>query len=169
MKTILAITPAALLIASTLFGQSEKEKLANLLRSLETTASAYRELSRASRLNCLLGPGHATSWESGRPSSTRGRFTKESDPTIFYNINRESKIATMMGNLGSSEVAVIEAGGGLTFLEVTKGGINVTTVFSSYMRGTKRFPCVHSRHLLVAFINPMPSQYHGTCEAQADP
>ena len=156
-------TPVA---AEQTFGQSEVEKLDYMLEGLKITAAAHGELSRASRLNCLLGSGHATSWESGRPSSTRDRFTKENDPTIFYNLNREGKTATMMGNLGSGEVAVLEAGGGLTFLEVTPGGINVTTVFPSYMRGTKRFPCVHSRHLLVAFINPMPSQYHGTCEAE---
>ena len=156
-------TPVA---AEQTFGQSENEKLANLVSGLQVRSRATAELSRASRLNCLLGPGHTTTWGSGAPSSSRDRFSSASDPTIFYNIDREGNLASMMGNLGSGKVAVHEVAGGLTFIELADDGMNVTTVFPSYVRGTNRFPCVHSRHLMIAFIHPLPSQYHGTCEAE---
>ena len=154
------------LFTAPLMGQTEAEKLMNLIAGLETSSVAAANLSRITSLHCVLGAGYATDWAKGYPSSDRDRMTKTNDPTIFYEINLEAGKARMMGNLGTGEVFAFKgSAGGLTFLEATKGGFNMTTVFATYSKGTKMFPCAHSRHLLVMGMNPMPSQYHGTCQA----
>ena len=70
-----------------------------------------------------------------------------------------------MANQGTGDVTALVTASGITFWETTAtGNVNLTTVFATYKKGTREFPCVHSRHMMIlGNPNPLPSQYHGTC------
>ncbi len=87
---------------------------------------------------------------------------KEDDFSIMF-IVRDDGSASMIGNIGTSPVTVIQQYGGnsLSFVERTPfGNIMLTTIDGSTMNA------VHSRHYL-GLVGPfMPSQSYGSCIKQ---
>ena len=78
-----------------------------------------------------------------------------SDFTLTF-VRTGPETATVLGNNGSNEVAVVEGYAGTTFLEVLiSGAVQTTTV-------TLNMDAVHSRHTVIGG-ELVPTQYYGTC------
>ena len=129
--------------------------------SSETVDSIFAALLNAKSLKCTLGPGAVGDWESGDVKVAKQKW----DSTMhFDSINPKAGTARLIGNAGSTDVAVIVTPAGFTFIEQTgAGNLVFTTVFASYKKNTNEFQVVSSRHIAM-MGSPLPSQYHGTCK-----
>jgi hypothetical protein len=93
-----------------------------------------------------------------------GEQTKiNSDPfvLVYDSIDVKARTARLIGNIGTSDILVLETPGHLTFVEPTKSGnMTITTVYRSSKDGP--YSAVHSRHVGM-LSSPMASQMYGTC------
>ena len=122
--------------------------------------SSNQELLTAKALFCTTGPGVSTQWEAGKPVTDFSRFETS---FTFSEINVNQGTARLIGVSGSSTVKALVTPIGVTFIEITGiGGVFITTIYNKKLEGTVKFPIVDTRHNSV--IDPIPSQYYGTCE-----
>lgn len=88
---------------------------------------------------------------------------------VFDNINYGNRSARLIGNIGSSDVEVIDGDLAVNFVEVTSvGGLAVTTVFKGASEGSPllmNFRAVSSRHIARTLGGETASQHYGTCKA----
>jgi len=84
-------------------------------------------------------------------------LSKQASPfELRFVVDSSTRKAYLMGNLGSSEVAVIPNTDGISFLEITaSGNVMVTAV-------TNSGEAVHSRNGIM-FKELVPSQFYGKC------
>lgn len=109
----------------------------------------------ASALKCDFDSGVFHAW------GEKTQINSDHFSLIYNSINVKSRTARLIGNIGASDIAVVESVGHLTFLEVTpSGNVTVTTVYTS---GKKLpYPAVHSRHVGLQ-REPWGSQMYGSC------
>jgi len=128
----------------------------------------FNLLRNAKSLKCSFDTGFFSKWKNGEFSSEKDTTFK---PIIFDSINFQSGEARVLGRAGSADAIATLTMGGAHFVESTKtGGWNTTSVFVVYgEKGEEMFQrglfyAVHSRHISALMIQPMVSQYYGTCE-----
>ena len=135
-------------------------------------AEATAALHRSEQLVCKFKEGSVVKWTQAKPVVELDVMTKTGDPTIISSIDLKAGTAMMGGNVGSGPFdGVFATASGVTFIEFTpSGNVNITTVFASFVEGSRMFPAVHSRHVLMRTSlfsfgqsTALPSQYHGTC------
>jgi hypothetical protein len=133
---------------------NEEEELINLLKN-------------AKSLKCSFGDGFYSKWEDGELSTKKNSV----DPIIFDSIDFKNGKSRAIGRTGSADVIATLTMGGAHFVETTDSGTwNTTTVFLVYgKKGEDMFQrglffAAHSRHVSALLIQPMVSQYYGTCE-----
>lgn len=75
-----------------------------------------------------------------------------------FAINGSTGEATMLGNIGSVSVVPVFGSSAISFVHILDtGAVQTTTIYPNNS-------AVHSRHTI--FLNdPIPSQWHGTCES----
>jgi hypothetical protein len=107
-------------------------------------------------------------FERGAFSTVNPKNGFASEPTnnkmelTFAALNPTQGTAQLVGNVGASNVSLIDGAAGISFVEVTPtGNITLTTVYTTEVNG--RFVAVHSRHMGAA-DRPMVSQIFGSCQ-----
>jgi hypothetical protein len=108
----------------------------------------------------------------GRDSFTtpNARISDRSYPeVVFDSIDYAGHTARMIGNIGASDVTLINGELALTFVEMTSvGGIIVTTIFKGASVGSplaRTFRAVTSRHIARSFGGETATQHYGVCRA----
>lgn len=76
---------------------------------------------------------------------------------LTFMIDEKTKKSYMIGNNGSSKVAHIDKGNGISFVEITGLGNVMTTTIDSNMKA------VHSRNTVGILGELLPSQFYGSC------
>lgn len=134
---------------------------ASFASSATASEDTFSRLVGSRSLRCTFGPGASADWESGKPIVKEDKF----DAVLQFDaIDLKTKKARLIGNQGASDVAALVTSAGVTFIgETSFGNLSITTVFSDYVKGTRDFVVVHSRHI-GGLGSPLPSQYHGTCK-----
>ena len=124
---------------------------------------AFDQLLRAKSVRCQFNEGTTASWDGGKPRLERGK-AGEGTTSTFDSIDVKEGRARLITRAGAGDVAVISTLIGVTFIEsVENGGLNITTVFTQYVKAAgERFIAVFSKHVDV--FGPLPSQWHGTCQ-----
>ena len=120
-------------------------------------------------IKCLFNkPGISAEWnDQGEFASKASGFIWNNQyvSVIFDNINKDKNTARIIGDNGGADVYVIETSQSLSFLEITLSGNQIlTSIFINNPFKDGSFPVVMSRH--VSIINPIVSQYYGTCVNQ---
>jgi hypothetical protein len=133
-------------------------------QDLATHGEAKAALQGARSIRCVLGDGVSSTWSGGQVNRELARFA--SDPSAatitFDSIDVKRMTARIVGDIASADVQIVSTNSGLTFLESTPNGPNVTTVYPFFATATsQRFLMVQSRHKVIR--TPAPSQYYGTC------
>lgn len=129
---------------------------------------SHDELLSAKTIRYYLGQG--TSPKEGTLGMNAKLETHpwSSDPKdsmmTIDSINIKEGTARLIGNAGAEDLIVLISSSGLNFIERTpSGNINLTTIFSTKIKGTNKYPVVESRHIGTSWT-PMPSQYYGEAE-----
>jgi hypothetical protein len=120
---------------------------------------AVQALESVRSLKCSFPSYASVDWDEDEPALTTG--TQE---FAFHidSIDRAERSARMIGNAGSTDLAVAPSEDVVTFVELVPAGtLNLTTVYA-WLDGSGRLKAVHSRH--TAMGGPSPSQAYGTCE-----
>lgn len=82
---------------------------------------------------------------------------------IFDQINIEKGTARLIGNIGASDIIVVNGVNRITLLEVTDtGNVQVTVIYAG-QRVDGQFKAVHSRHTALEGRWLLPSQSYGSC------
>ncbi len=136
-----------------------------LLTPVTSWANSSETLFTAKTLKCEFTVGANGFWENGK--ITFKKTNGEKWGFFISEINKKNQTATIIGNAGSEDLIMLSQGPkGFTFIEITPtGNLVFTTVFKNLTNtndGIDHFIAVHSRHH--EMIEPMPSQYHGTCQ-----
>lgn len=147
-----------LLVALALIG-SQQSQFPDVVRP-------HADFANARTFRCNFAQGE------GRDSFT-SPLTRISDGAlgelVFDNIDYTKATARLIGNIGSSDVHVIDGDLGVTFIEVTSvGGVAVTTIFKGASDGppvAMSFRAVSSRHIARTLGGETASQHYGTCKA----
>lgn len=145
-----------------------KAPLLTLFAVLAIPASAQtpdiQALMSLSSLRCTFPWVAQTDWVADTPSPI---VKKQEFGFEITAIEFSRNSARIVGQLGSTELAVSKGIDVLNFVERSPFGVlNLTSVFSSRDK-MGRFKAVHSRHLSGGLVAaPFPSQNYGYCEAQ---
>ncbi len=120
-------------------------------------------------LKCFFNkPGISAEWtDKGDFKSEVSEFIWNNQyvKVVFDNIDNAKSTARIIGDNGGADVYVIETSQSLSFLEITLSGNQIlTSIFINNPFKDGSFPVVMSRH--VSIINPIVSQYYGTCVNQ---
>ena len=112
---------------------------------------------------CTFGPGSQANWDAGKLNIERVNFGTPSVTLHFDSVDVKAGTARMIGNAGSSNLAVLDSGTAITLVEQT-GALNFsfTTIFLRKTKGSSDLPAVMSRHIDTP-PGPVPSQYYGSC------
>src|SRR5688500_1233407 len=119
-----------------------------------------QSLAKVRSLKCAFGWYSSTDWDADEPTikTSTLEFSRPID-----GIDRGRRAARIIGNAGADDLAVVDAGDLLSFIDRTPAGaVNLTTVYAWCDRGG-RFKAVHSRHTAIG--GPSPSQHYGYCES----
>ncbi|MBC7625278.1 MAG: hypothetical protein H7232_18075 [Aeromicrobium sp.] len=126
-----------------------------MLIALAAAALSTAQTDTAVTLECDFNSGvfHA--------GSEKTAITSDKFQLLYDAIDARAGTARLIGNLGASEVKVIERAGRLTFIEVTaSGNVTLTTVYRT--GAAAPYPAIHSRHVGL-LTEPWGSQMYGTC------
>lgn len=128
----------------------------------QQTDSPLAQLEAAYSVRCDLPEGVVATWDESTLKIETDEFGDGSEFT-FDSIDLSAGRARIVGNAGTSDVAVWLTPTGLMFAEGTASGNMVfTTIFATYdSPSSRRYLAVRSRHNDV--LGPMPSQYYGKC------
>ena len=138
--------------------------VALILIMMVSTATAQK-LKDADSLRCTFPWSAVAAWEG--ESFPKIRVNSEKSAFEFHvdAIDREKKIARLIGNVGVSDAMVVPLPGGLQVVESVPGGMNVLSVSRKLIENTPGvFRAVYSRHASLEFLQ-VASQYYGTCKA----
>ena len=113
------------------------------------------------RFQCEWGQGTSANWDEGRLSLKQANFGRDAT-VVFDSLNPQAGIARITGSGASSEVRFTSMSVGVTFIETTPSGMNITTIYKKQADQT-RLAAVTSRHLSLG--SPFPSQFYGSCVA----
>jgi len=111
---------------------------------------------------CSTGNASSTTYYCNYPeyASSDGVHKQKNKFEINFLVNGKNEKSYLLGNNGSSEVAIIDNwDGGITLIEITASGNVMTTVIS------KNGKSVHSRANSIAG-ELVPSQHYGSCIAK---
>lgn len=132
-----------------------------LLASSTAASHAQEKLS----FRCTFGPGASANWDSGSVSINKGTFGQPNVVSIYDAIDLKSKTGRHIGGAGASDVVVLTNPDAITLFEQTNSGNLVfTTIFRARSQQNGEHIAVMSRHVSI-MGDPLPSQYHGTCES----
>lgn len=82
---------------------------------------------------------------------------------IFDQINLEKGTARLIGNIGASDLIVLNGLNRISLLEVTDTGNVQITVIYAVQNADGQFKAVHSRHTAWEGRRLLPSQSYGSC------
>jgi hypothetical protein len=130
---------------------------------------AHRTLLSARSFKCQFPWFASADWDSDQPTVKKGK----QDDFGFHidGIDHSRQIARLIGNVGSDDLAVVQGGDSVTFIEIVPAGtVNVTTVYA-WRNPDGRFKAAHSRHTVIGVLapgisvgGPAPSQNYGYCQ-----
>jgi hypothetical protein len=129
------------------------------LTPAQAADDAAAQLVAARSLKCHFGPGTGTQWRDNKPAIRSARFDEDIQ---FDSIDLGKASARVIGNVGASDVRVLNTPVGLPFLDTQPAVFDITTVFAVYTKNNE-FPAVDSRHVMVLGA-AMAQQYYGTCK-----
>jgi len=116
------------------------------------------DFDKIETFRCSFPQGISTEWKGGKVVQKPTSYKKD---LIFTEINRKTKIAFLIGNLGKSRLHIILGVDVIHFLELTGSGNLITlSVFRKKLLNGK-YPAVYSRH--VDLYGPIISQFYGEC------
>ena len=90
-------------------------------------------------------------------ANEEGLHSVESEFVLTFLVDFDTGKGYILGNVGSSEISILQSDGGMSFIEVTAVGNVMTTTMDDSGKS------VHSRNS-VMFGELLPSQYYGSCE-----
>ena len=146
-------------------GRQPADRLSLLVQTGAAQEGTSQQLMSATRLQCEFNVAVTGRWDENGDISTE--VTTPEFKLLFTNIQGER--ATIQGNQGENDVAVLKRAGTLNMIEPTPNMIHLTTVFDMQI-GDGRCLAVHSRHshslALQVFLDEpavIPSQQYGYC------
>jgi hypothetical protein len=124
--------------------------------------AAFNFLMGIHSLKCTYTLGSNAKWHGEK---VQVKSIKEEMILYFDSINYKGRTARAIGNQMATDVQLLLTPRGVSFLEETgSGNLIINTLFPVFAGNTKKFTAVMSRHLMM-INDPIPSQWHGTCEA----
>lgn len=87
---------------------------------------------------------------------------------LFDNLNYKNGTARLIGNVGSSDVILLDGMLAVSFIERTDvGGVTITTIFKGAnvgLRLSQTYRAVSSRHIARTIGGESTTQHYGTCK-----
>ncbi len=125
--------------------------------------SPFAKLLEAESILRNFDKGADAFWDAGDVNVSLGNFG-DGGRVLYTDIDHKENKAKSIGNAGQSPLFVLLSLDNISFIERTGFGNTIlTTIFGDYASPkTKKYIAVTSRHSK-GFLNPIPSQYHGTC------
>jgi hypothetical protein len=113
---------------------------------------------------CTYTESEGRDYERTPPRNLHGESYPE---VIFDNIDYTKRSARLIGNVGSSDVGLVDGQLALTFIEISDtGNVIINTIFkSNKSEFDQAFRIATSRHIARPLGGDTVGQFYGTCRA----
>ena len=143
-----------------------KKLLGIVVLGLLLSGNAFSDVYRAKAFNCEYY--HSTSGEIKKNKYQIDSVKEENFSFNIVNINLDTRKSQMVGNMGTSSLATINAApSGVHFLQkMPNGNMTMTTIYPEEVGinrlGQKLYASSHSRHSSIVYRS-LPQQFYGQC------
>lgn len=120
-------------------------------------------LKKANAFRCSFPVGASANMVGDVPKPETG--PEDPGELIFDQIDVQKGSGRFIGNIGTSNLIVIDGVNRISLLEITETGNLQVTVIYGAQDSSGRFKAVHSRHTAFEGLILLPSQSYGSCLA----